>query len=433
MTSKTTTLHLLPIAAACLLAAGPALATNGYFSHGYGIKSKGMGGAATALAQDSLGGVNNPASMVWVGNRFDLGADVFMPKRDAERSGAGFPTLNGKVDSDKTAFLIPEFGYNRMVGSNLSVGVSVYGNGGLNTTYPQGNFNCGGPAANMLCGGGGLGVDLLQLMIAPTVAYKLNERHAVGVSLLLGYQRFKATGLQAFDNAPGFPPFTGAPGSVTNNGNDDSTGIGLRVGYQGRLSDQFTIGAAYAPKMNMSRFDKYRGLFAGAGDFDIPSHYSIGMAFAPTPAWTIAVDAGRINYSDVPAVGNPSAAPAPLGASNGPGFGWKDIDVLRLGVAWRMSDALTLRAGYNKGGNPITAADVTFNILAPGVMKDHYTAGFTWALDKDNEISGALMVAPRQEVSGPSLFNAVLGPGAGGNEKIGMKQSSFGIAWGRRF
>jgi len=424
-------LRLIPLAAACI--AGPALATNGYFPHGYGIKAKGMGGVSAALAQDSLGGATNPAGMVWAGSRIDVGAEVFMPKRDAERSGAGFPTLNGKVDSDKTAFLVPEFGYNRMMGSDLSLGVSVYGNGGMNTSYPQGDFNCGAGPANMLCGGGKLGVDLMQLIVAPTVAYKLNAQHAVGASLLLGYQRFKAYGLQAFDNAPGFPPFTGAPGSVTNNGNDSSTGVGLRLGYQGRLSDAFTIGAAYAPKMKMGNFDKYKGLFAEDGGFDIPSHYAIGVAFMPTPDLTVALDVARINYSDVKSVNNPMAAQAPLGAANGPGFGWQDIDIVKIGVAWRMSDALTLRAGYNKGDNPITSADVSFNILAPGVMKDHYTAGFTYALDKDSEVSGFVMIAPRQTVTGASLFNAVLGPGAGGNETIGMKQSSFGLAWGRKF
>ena len=422
--------RVLPIAAACF--AAPALATNGYFAHGYGIKAKGMGGVSTALSQDSLGGATNPAAMVWAGNRVDLGGDVFMPKRDAQRSDAQPPgsPLNGQVDSDRTAFLIPEFGYNRMLGNDLSLGISVYGNGGMNTTYPQGNFNCGQGPANMLCGSGALGVDLMQLVIAPTVAYKLNAQHAVGVSLLLGYQRFKAQGLQAF---AGTPNFSSDPAHVTNNGTDSATGVGLRLGYQGRLTDSVTLGAAYAPKMNMGKFDKYRGLFAEGGSFDIPSHYSIGVAFMPTPAWTVALDFGRINYSDVASVGNASLPQGQLGAANGPGFGWKDIDVFKIGAAWRLSDALTLRAGYNKGDNPIRSADVTFNILAPGVMKDHYTAGFTWALDKDSEISGALMVAPRQTVSGPSLFNSLFGPGAGGNETIGMKQTSIGVAWGRKF
>lgn len=424
-------IRLLPLAA--LLCANTAFATNGYFSHGYGIQAKGMGGASTAMTGDTMGGANNPASMVFVGSRFDVGLDMFSPKRDAERSGAGFPTLNGKVESNSTRFWVPEAGYNRMLGNRMSVGVTVYGNGGMNTNYPQGNFNCGAGPANMLCGGGELGVDMSQLIVAPTFAMKVNDRHAVGVSLLLGYQQFKAYGLQAFDNAPGFPPFTGAPGSVTNNGYDTSSGVGLRLGYLGRLSDTLSIGAAYAPKMHMSRFDRYKGLFADGGDFDIPSHFNLGVAFQPMPALTIAVDYGRIHYSEIKSVGNPSAAAAPLGAANGPGFGWQDIDVWRLGAAWRMNEALTLRVGYNRGDNPVRGADVTFNILAPGVVTDHYTAGFTWALSRQSEISGSLMVASRQNVSGSSLFNSVLGAGAGGTETIGMRQTAIGIAWGHRF
>ena len=432
MNRSQTVLRFLPIAAACL--AGPALATNGYFPHGYGMKAKGMGGASTAMAEDSLGGATNPAAMVWAGSRVDVGLDVFMPERDAERTGAGFAPINGKVESDKTSFFIPEFGYNQMVSSDLSLGVSVYGNGGMNTTYPQGSFQCPDQTgtlrpANMLCGSGTLGVDLSQLIIAPTVAYKINSQHAVGASLLLGYQRFKADGVQAFAG------LSGAPANVSNNGYDSSTGVGLRLGYQGHITDTFSIGAAYAPKMNMGRFDKYSGLFAGNGDFDIPEHYSVGVAFTPVPAWTVALDWDRIKYSGVPAVGNPSSNQAPLGAANGPGFGWKDVDVVKLGVVWRVSDAWTLRAGYNHGDNPITSADVTFNILAPGVITTHYTAGFTYALAKDSELTGFLMVAPRQTVTGPSMFNspAFFGPGGGGNETIGMKQSSFGLAWGHKF
>ncbi len=423
--------HLIAMAA--LLSTGTAFATNGYFSHGYGIQAKGMGGAATAMASDSMGGANNPASMVFVGSRFDVGLDLFSPKRDAERSGAGFPTLNGKVESQSTLFFVPEAGYNRMLGDRMSLGVTVYGNGGMNTNYPQGNFNCGGPSANILCGGGEIGVDLSQLIVAPTVAYKLNDRHAVGASLLIGYQQFKAYGLHAFDNAPGFPPMTSAPGYVTNKGYDTSSGVGIRLGYMGRLSDSVSIGAAYAPKMNMSRFDNYKGLFAGGGDFDIPAHFNLGVALMPTPAVTIAIDYERIKYSGVKSVANSSSAMAPLGSADGPGFGWQDIDVWRLGVAWKASGNLTLRAGYNKGDNPIRGSDVSFNILAPGVVTDHWTAGFTWALSAKNEISGSLMKATRQDVSGSSLFNALMGPGAGGNETIGMSQTALGIAWGHKF
>ena len=200
----------------------------------------------------------------------------------------------------------------------------------------------------------------------------------------------------------------------------------------GRLNDQISVGASYSSKIRMGRFDKYKGLFAGGGDFDIPSNYSIGVAFTANPDWTIALDYGRINYSDIASVGNASMPLAPLGASNGPGFGWRDINVIKIGMAWQMNPKWTLRAGYNRGDNPIRSADVTFNILAPGVVTTHYTLGFTYAMGKDNEITGALMVAPRQSVSGASLFNGFMG-GTAGNETIRMRQMSIGLGYSVKF
>jgi long-chain fatty acid transport protein len=422
---------LIAVLSTAAVLPGLAEATDGYFPHGYGLKGKGMGGTAVALAQDAFGGANNPAAMAFAGDRFDIGVDWFSPHRSAERSGAALPSLNGRVDSDSTNFLVPELAFNKMVNPDLALGVTVYGNGGMNTDYPQGNFNCGAGAANILCGSGRLGVDLMQLIVAPTAAYKVTPNHSIGIAPLFGYQRFKAEGLQAFDNAPGFPAFTSSPGNVTNRGYDSSTGYGVRVGYQGHIGD-FSWGAAYASRMRMSEFKKYSGLFAEHGDFDIPSHYAAGVAWRTAAFLTLAFDYMRINYSEVASVGNPSTNQAPLGASNGPGFGWKDINVYKLGVAWQATPALVARAGYNHGDNPITSRDVTFNILAPGVIQNHYTLGMTYSVNPTSELTLAYMYAQGNSVSGSSLFNAFMG-GAAGNETIRMHEYSFGLAYGMRF
>jgi long-chain fatty acid transport protein len=440
--SQSRTLHRpsLFTVAALLALAGTAHATNGYFSHGYGIRAKGMGGASLAVTGDAFGGANNPATMVWAGNQLDLGLDLFMPKRDMTRSGAGFPPINGSVDSDKTAFYVPELAYNRMLGADQSIGLTVYGNGGLNTDYPQGSFQC--PAsptttfpANALCGQGRLGVDMMQLMIAPTWSMKLaGGTQSIGVAPLLGYQRFKATGLQAFDNPPGFPPFTGAPGSVTDNGYDSSTGLGLRLGWLAQPTSSVKVGASYATRMHMGQFDKYKGLFAEGGGFDVPANYGLGLSVLVSPTVMVAADYTRIAYSKIASIGNASSNQAPLGAANGPGFGWKDVGVLKLGVEWKAQADLTVRAGFNKGDNPIRSSDVSFNILAPGVITTHYTLGGTLAVGPKDEVSGAFMLAPRQSVSGGSLFNSpALLNGAGGSETIRMRQTSLGMAWTHRF
>jgi long-chain fatty acid transport protein len=47
---------------------------------------------------------------------------------------------------------------------------------------------------------------------------------------------------------------------------------------------------------------------------------------------------------------------------------------------------------------------VTFNIIAPGVMEQHYTFGFSKELASGNEASFAFMFAPENCVSGPDLF-----------------------------
>ncbi len=398
---------------------GLAAATDGYFPHGYGLKGKGMGGTSVALSQDAFGGANNPAAMAFAGDRLDLGVDWFSPRRSAERTGAPAPTLNGRVDSDSTTFFVPELGFNKMVNPNLAFGVSVYGNGGMNTDYPQGNFNCGGGPANMMCGSGRLGVDLMQLIVAPTAAFKVAPDHAIGIAPLFGYQRFKLEGLQAFDG-----PASASPGNVTNRGTDSSTGYGVRIGYQGQAGP-VSFGAAYASRMRMSEFKKYKGLFAENGDFDIPSHYAAGVAFRPLAILTLAFDYMRINYSEVKSVGNPSTNQAQLGTAGGPGFGWKDINVYKLGVAWQATPALTARAGYNRSDNPITSRDVSFNILAPGVITSHYTAGLTFAINPTSEVTAAFMYAPENSVTGQSIF--------GGTETIRMHQYSFGVAYGMKF
>jgi long-chain fatty acid transport protein len=410
-----------------------ALATDGYFSHGYGMKAKGMAGVSVARTDDAFGGANNPAQGVFVGDRVDAGVDWFSPVRSAERSGAAIPPLNGKVDSGRENFLIPEFGYNKMINPNMSVGITVYGNGGMNTSYPQGDFQCPTPtgsfvAGNILCGDGKLGVDFMQLMVAPTLAYKVAPNHAIGIAPLFNYQRLKLEGAQLFTQ------FSGSPSNVSNNDYDSATGWGVRVGYLGKLSDSIAVGAAYASKMKMGKFDKYKGVFADDGNFDVPEHYAVGVMIKATPALSFGVDYKRINYNAIAAVGNPSTNnQAPLGAANGPGFGWQNVDVWKLGVEYAVSSALTLRAGYGHSDNPILARDVTFNIIAPGVVQDHYTLGLTYALSKNSEITMAYMHAAKQSVSGASLFNAFIPvPNAGGTEKIQMYENSIGIAWGMK-
>ena len=411
---------LLAAALAAALAPLAAYATTGYFAHGYGMKSKATGGVGIALPQDSLAAASNPAGMVLVGNRVDLGVDWFMPDRGASISGNG-AGLNGTYDGNGTSsFLIPEFGYNRMLSPNMSFGVSVYGNGGMNTTYQSNPFAAFG-------GTGEAGVDLMQLFIAPTLAWK-GGSHAFGISLNLAYQRFEANGLP-----PAFAGFSSDPANFTNRGYDDSTGWGVRIGWIGQVSPSLTLGATYQSKTSMSEFEKYKGLFADHGDFDIPENYGVGIAWKATPALTLAGDVVQINYSGVPAVGNPVDSlfmGAQFGSANGPGFGWKDTTAYKLGVTYDLNPTVTLRAGYITLKQPIPQNQTFLNILAPGVVEDHLTLGATWKMGTNGELTVMYMRAFEKEVNGSGSIPLTMG---GGEANLRMSQNSLGVAYGWKY
>ena len=406
-------------AVAVALSPAAAFATTGYFAHGYGMKAKAMGGVGIALPQDALAAASNPAGMALVGNRLDLGLDWFAPDRGADIAGNG-AGLNGSYDGNDTAsFLIPEFGYNRMVRPDLALGVSVFGNGGMNTDYKTSPFAAFG-------GSSPAGVDLMQLFIAPTVAYRTGA-HAFGVTLNLAYQRFKAQGLNPFAG------FSSDAGNFTDRGYDSSTGYGLRFGWTGQVLPSVTLGATYQTKTKMGKFDKYKGLFAEQGGFDIPENYGVGIAVRPMPRLTVAADIQRINYGDVPSVGNPVDClftGCQLGADNGAGFGWRNTTVYKLGVAWEWSQRLTLRGGFVTLKQPIPESQTLLNIVAPGVVENHLTLGATWVLPGKSELTFAYMHAFENKVKG----SGSIPPGFGGGESnLHMNENSLGVAWGRSF
>jgi long-chain fatty acid transport protein len=396
--------------ALAMLSPLPALATNGYFQHGYGVKSQGMAGVSIALPQDALAAANNPAGQAFLGNRVDLGLTWFRPQRSAEIVNGG---MAGNYDGNGTRnFFMPEFGYVTQLSPDLAAGVAVYGNGGMNTDY-----------ANSPFGATPLYMNLEQLFISPALSWKLNPQNAFGIAANLGYQRFSLKGAQAF------APFSSDPLNLTNRGTDSSTGFGVRLGWTGQVLPALTLGATWASKVRMGRFDKYQGLFAEQGDFDVPANYGVGAAWKATNDLTLALDVQRIEYSDVKSVGNPIAnlmAGNPLGSSNGGGFGWRDVTATKLGMSYVYSPSLTLRAGYSHNTQPIPADQTMFNIIAPGVVKQHLSLGGTWKLGA-SELSVAYTRAFKNTVFGANSIPAGFG---GGEANLRLEEDMLGVAWG---
>ena len=424
---------LLPSAVALAVFLFPTVseATNGYFAHGYGAKSKALAGATSALPQDALAAAINPAGMAFVGDRLDLELEIFNPVREYSVHGAptlapgAFPLNPGTVKSGNSVFPIPTFGWNHMIDNTQSIGLTVFGNGGMDTDYPDFASNTCPPGRSGTFCGGSTGIDLAQVFISPSYAKRFNnDRFSLGIAPILAVQAFKAYGLGAFS------PFSSEPQNLSNIGRDFSVGGGVRVGGLVELIPGLHLGVSYKSRVYMTPFTDYAGLFVGKGSFDIPESVNGGLAWDINKSITSSFDVEYIRYRSVNAVGNPllpNLQTAKLGSGNGAGFGWKDMTVFKFGTQWKQNEKWTWRGGLSYGAQPIPSSQVLFNTLAPGVQEWHLTTGFTHSLTNKDDLNFAFMYSPSKTVSGPNP----LSPGQ--TIDLNMYQLSFQLGWSRKF
>ncbi len=418
-----------------ILAIVPVWATNGYFTHGIGTKNKGMAGAGIAMPEDPIAITNNPAAALKTTGKWNAGLAVFSPIRKYETSDSlvngnfgAFTIGPNRINSGNKSFFVPNAAASWKLSDVSAFAVAFYGRGGMNTTWRGGNATFDpdgpGPAGPMTFpgtfGAGDAAIDLSQAFLDLTYAHSAGDNFTWGAALVVVGQLFTARGVGSF--APFTHTFaasggTAFPDSLTNNEHDFSYGAGGRFGIQFDMSEQVSLAVAYQTKIYMTKFDDYSDLFANDGEFDVPANFKAGLTFKPNTNLALSFDIEHTWYSDVAAVGHPmslifscatvggTSLDTCLGGSNSAGFGWDDMTTYKIGAQWTSGNDWTWRAGFSHGSQPIPSSEVMFNILAPGIIEDHVTAGFTRKLSNGNELSMAFMYALNNEVSGTSPFD----------------------------
>lgn len=403
---------------AALLATAPAWATNGMNMEGYGPVSTGMGGASQAVEHGSAAMAQNPATLALGagGMRLDLAAGRLGP--DVKSAVPGMPT----AESSGSAYYMPALGFTRRSGA-LTYGVGVFAQGGMGTDYGGDSFlavGSGQPVRSEL----GVGRLLLPL------AWQLTPDLAIGGSLDFVWAsldlRMAATGQQLGALVTGvggnlgqaMPQLAQAPWARVDfsNSNDfsgaaRSTGWAGKLGLVWRATPAVTLGASYQTETDLG--DMKTGVsgaslsafggFADSGrmtvrDFQWPAMAAVGAAWQATPALLLAADVKRIAWSDVMQSFKMRYDSAQMGGSVDFALpqNWKDQTVLNLGVAWSPTAALTLRGGFNRGSNPISAAYV--HPLFPATVEKHWTLGLGWKPSPAGEFNASLTVAPTATV-----------------------------------
>jgi len=102
------------------------------------------------------------------------------------------------------------------------------------------------------------------------------------------------------------------------------------------------------------------------------------------------------------------------------------MTIYKIGYQHDINTKHTVRVGYSFTDQPIPESETMFNILAPAVIKQHFTAGWTMKVGADQELNLAGMYAPSNSVKGNN-------PADGGSTQIEIAMSQWevqaGWAW----
>lgn len=217
-------------------------------------------------------------------------------------------------------------------------------------------------------------------------------------------------------------------------GRAKTTGLAGKLGFTYKATPSLTIGGVYHSKTSLGNMkgdatvsfnaNVDNGMAMGGApsgsytamtipvsgkisvvDFEWPETIGLGLAYQANDKLLIAVDYKRINWADV--MKNFKMSFTASGSQSNPlagGFAgteldatmyqnWDDQDVFMIGMAYKATDALTLRLGANLADNPIPGQYM--NPLFPAIEKNHYTAGLGYALSNASDINFSVQHAPK--------------------------------------
>jgi long-chain fatty acid transport protein len=265
------------------------------------------------------------------------------------------------------------------------------------------------------------------IQVAPAYAHKLTENFSVGLAPILNIASLKSN------------PF---PGAVPDDNNGDGSASYPTSGTAWAVGSGFQLGAYYKQKgvhagvalkspQWFSNFNYQSTDEIGQGrnfsfKLNFPMILSMGVGYSGIPKVKLMADAKYIDYSNTSGFEAGGFDPA-TGAVRG--YGWKSIWAFSTGAEYKMSDNLSLRMGYLFNQNPISNDDTFFSIGAPGVIKNHFTTGFTYKISDKIDASLAYVLGLKNSTEGP--FQSVSGPIA--NTSVKSTMSTQSVAFTLRY
>jgi long-chain fatty acid transport protein len=409
---KRTGLMMMVFAACVALLPASALA-QGAMLHGIGPVNSSMGGAGTALPNESLGALMfNPAliSAAPPGNQISFTTEFF---KDSIRIETTIGSLKGVMVPKTKLGILPAFGWtSKHPAKKMAIGFGLLGIAGFRTDYHQSDESL--LFAQPPAGFGRIFTDYRVTKVPVAFSFSVSPKLSIGASLNVYIGEFAVSPLphKVFDlDALGnrFYPEAGSLASAY--------AVAPQFGFHFKHSDRMSIGASLTLPQNFTKYE-WNSTIANPGlptygrartlDFDLDGPLIASFGTAITGKKTqLAIDGMFTKYTGVEGFGSPGGVVDGIVFP----FGWKNVWTFKTGVQHQATEKLVVRAGYNYSNMPLREEVVLTMTGAPATFQHHYTGGMGIKMFPFLEAEVGFYYVPRDHVRGPlpDLANNVIG------------------------
>lgn len=353
---------------------------NGLNLNGVGSKASSMGTCFIGLADDFSAVFFNPAGLTQMKNpSLTLFITNLMPTGTYNFELLG--TTLADTQTESVMYPSGALAYYKPLSDKLVVGIAGYVPSGVGARWP-------GDELAMLSGGTEFVWDstIFMISVSPVAAYKISEKFSIGASLNIDYVRLTmdrpgGDGMRIpyFQYSETFSGF----------------GLGATIGLMYKPMDMLSIGLTWKAPVKATigghaEVPAYLSSLTSRSDGERsatwPMWLGAGIAFKPTDKLTVVADVVYNNWKKMQSIpvtfDEPVWVIAGMEEASEFTLKWEDTWDFKVGVEYRLSDSLALRAGFYTDNSP--SPEETLNILLPSIDYRVVTFGLGYTRGKIN-------------------------------------------------
>jgi long-chain fatty acid transport protein len=410
----------LPVLLVLLFAASTSFAA-GFRLPEAGVKAMGMGFAFTAQADDPSAIYFNPAGLTQLKGQNIMVGVTYVRENGNEFTGTTPLTGGATVSETQKSlnFFIPNAYYTRTTNSgNVAYGVGIFSPFGLGQEYKDKHTSIFRNQITM--------IDLQTIVVNPTIAFKVNEVLSVGggIDYMYGRAKLEQTPVSLVGNL--------YDGKLKGNGDAWGYNFGLLL----KPTEYLRIGANYRSPFTLEikdadvNFSNVNAAYGsgllgttpsntkGSATVAMPATFALGAAYTMGKL-TVEADADWTFWHSFSSLPITLENQVPTAPSTNAQKNWKDVCAVRLGVEYRVTDPLALRAGFYYDPTPVPGS--TLGPELPDANRLNYTVGAGYKVGPWT-IDGAFMYIDKKD---RTVSNFRLE----GSNPVGQNGTWTGNAW----